>query len=101
MNAYGVFIAVRLALGVDSGHGNHGSVQRVDTGMRCPTGMRRLAEKANMFGDDAIVRAAVGDLAVCGLARGVRHHGEIDIIEGAQANKFWLATEKFDLPLPT
>src|SRR5262245_20908028 len=101
MNAYGVFIAVRLALGVDGGHGNHGGVQRIDALMRRPSSMRRPTEKANMFGDDAIVCATIGNLAVFGLgARSVRHHGEIDIVEGAQANKLWLAAEKFEFPLP-
>jgi hypothetical protein len=56
--------------------------------------MRCLAEKANMFGDDAIVRTAVGDLAPFRLAAEVCHHGEINVVEGAQANKLWLATEK-------
>src|SRR5262245_13093890 len=101
MNAYGVFIAVRLALGVDGGHGNHGGVQRIDALMRRPPGMRRLAEKANMFGDNAIVRAAIGDLAPFRLAAGgVRHHGEINVIESTQANKLWLAAEKLEFPLP-
>src|SRR5262245_21651632 len=101
MNPYGVFIAVRLALGVDGGHSNHGRVQRVDALMRRPASMRRPAEKANMFGDDAIVRATIGDLTVFSLgAGGVRHHGEIDVIEGTQANKLWLATEKLEFPLP-
>ena len=95
MNADGIFIAVRLALGVDGGHGNHGGVQRIDALMWCPPGMRCLAEKANMFGDDTVVRAAVGDLAVCGLAGGVRHHGEIDVIKGAQTDKLRLAAKKF------
>src|SRR4030095_14826891 len=99
MNADSVFVAVRLALGVDSGHGNHGGVQRVDALMRRPPGMRCLAKKANMFGDDTVVRTTVGDLALFGLAAGgVRHHGEIDVIEGAQANKLWLPTEKFEFP---
>src|SRR5262245_31515215 len=101
MNAYGVFITVRLALGVDGGHGNHGSVQRVDALMLLPTSMRRLTEKANMFGDNAVVRTAVGDLALVVLsAGGMRHHGEIDVIQGAQANKLWLATEKLEFALP-
>src|SRR5690242_17395442 len=101
MNADGVFVAIGLALSVDSGHGNHGGVQRVDALMRRPARMRRLAEKANMFGDNAIIRTTIGDLAVFGLgARSVRHHGEIDIIEGTQANKLRLATEKLEFPLP-
>ena len=95
MNADGVFIAVCLALCMNGGHGNHGGVQCIDTLMWRPASMCCLAEKANMFGDDTIVRAAIGDLAVLGLAGGVRHHGEIDVIESAQANKFGLAAEKF------
>src|SRR5262249_50805849 len=101
MNAYSVFIAVRLALGMDGGHGNHGGVERVDALMWRSASMRRPAEQANMFGNEANVRAPIGDSAVFGLgARSVRHHGEIDVIEGTQANKLWLATEKLEFPLP-
>src|SRR5215831_2691334 len=88
MNADGVFIAVCLTLGVDGGHGDHGSVQRVDTLMWHPASMRRPAKKANMFGNDAIVRATIGNLTMFSLdAKGVHHHDEIDVIEGTQANK--------------
>ena len=61
--------------------------------MRCPP------SELYALGDDAVVRAAVGDLAVLRLTGGMRHHGEIDVIEGTQANKLWLATKKFNFPL--
>src|SRR5215831_12189244 len=96
MNADGVFIAVCLTLGVDGGHGNHGGVQRVDILMWRPASMRRPAKKANMFGDDVIVRAIIGNLAVfCLGAGGVRHHGEIDVIEGTFSYNDTATTEKF------
>ncbi len=85
---------------MNGGHGDHGRVEGVDPIVRRATGVGRFAEKADVFGHDAVVGAAVGERAILGLTGSVGHHRHIDVIHGAEANELRFAAEKLEFPLP-
>ena len=96
MHAHRVLVAKRLADGIDAHQRDVRGVERVDARVRRGAGVRRLADEAHRLAEPAVVGARDCDRAVFGTRRRVDHHGEIDVVEVAQAQQLALAAEELE-----
>ena len=73
-------------------------VEGVDAEMRRPAGVARAPDEAGQLADAAVVRQRHAGLAVLGVGRRVDHHGEVHVVEVAEADQLGLAAEQLERP---
>src|SRR5919106_2581870 len=97
----GILVPERLSVVVDGAQSQSGSVQGIDTQVGSSPGMGATTDELDLLSYRAVVGTAEAQLSFFGVAGGVHHHGQVNVIELTQLDQFRLAAQELDFTFPS
>ena len=97
MDPDSIFVAECLPIVMYGAEGQRSRVEGVDSQVGRAAGMGALSNKLNFFGQRAVVGAADAQLSFFGIASGVNHHCQVNVVEFTNAYHLRFTAQKLQL----
>src|SRR6266849_1974424 len=98
VNADRVLVAEGLPQRIDRGERKVRGVERVDAHVRCAACVRRAPDEARRLAEPSIIGPGNTREAVLGARHGVDHHGQVDVVQVAEAQQLALSAQELEAP---